>query len=513
MPMKALVAEPIHNAAIQALKGLGLSVEVSLGLSRDALCSALGSGAIDVLIIRTKVQADRELLNCWKGTQRLLCRAGIGVDNIDLDAATALGIAVINTAEASTQSVAELAIGLMIAAARNVASQDRAIRIGAWKRQEGMELSGKTLGIIGLGRIGSRVAMLGKALGMHVVAHDPYIRDDRFAEFGAEKSTLEDTLGRADVVSLHTPLTPETERMMNKARLGIMKQGSILINTARGPMVDDEALCDALDSGHLAGAALDVFPEEPYKGRLLSNESVIMTPHIGGSTSESLERIGMRLVEQIAEFLRAGHTSALNAPLVPTGAEDLVVLARALGRLCAQLDGPLHRITVQASAHGRVLTHAAVQGALSVHQEGINLVNALAQAQQRGISVLTGQTEPADKQQPGELQVMVNETLAAGSVQGGMRITRIGEHTRLDFAPQGSILLLWYDDVPGVIGAVGTHLGKADINIKRMVVSDVADGNALMALAVGDALDAEVMEGLRERLKEFGLSRLAQVRL
>jgi D-3-phosphoglycerate dehydrogenase len=425
---------------------------------------------------------------------------------------------VANAPESTVVSAAEHTIGLMVALVRNVPQAHAALKQGRWERSRwgGVELEGKTLGVLGFGRIGQQVARRAQGLGMSVVAYDPYVSADRFRELGVEVGETPDAvLAVADILTLHLPSTPETRGFLGREALAKLKDGARIVNAARGNLVDDEALIEAIRSGKVAGAALDVFAEEPYSGPLLELDEIVVTPHLAASTEEAQDRAGVIVAEQVAAALEGGAVS--NAVNVPTiDAADLEVLgpfvplARALGTLAVELaEGRLGRVTL--ATHGpisehdtRLLASAALDGIFRgrVEQE-VNLVNAPAIAAERGIEV-TQERISASRDYMNLVRVIVGEGDEEVEVSG----TTIGPEPRLflagafgfgiDIELAPLMVVLRYDDVPGVIGRVGTMFGEAGVNIANMAVSRTREGGkALMALSVDSPAPPELVERLR----------------
>lgn len=449
---------------------------------------------------------------------RALGRAGVGLDNIDVDAATRRGIAVLNAPGSNAVSVAELAFGLLLALVRRLPEAIASMRAGHWDRSRlgGTELRGRTMGIVGLGRIGSEMARRAHAFGMPVVAYDPYVADARFAELGVERvPSLAALLERADVVTLHVPLTAETRGMIGAAELARMRPSAVLLNLARGEVVDEAALLDALKRGRLAGAALDVFAQEPLPPDhpLRRAPNVVLTPHLGASTAEAQRRVAVEVCRAVRDVLLHGDLSrAVNAAGLDGGAwralRPLLELAERLGRLGAALvGGGLStvelRYTGSREGVGRPLLAASLQGALEgVVATPINLINALAVAEERGIEVAWGQgSSRAEGGEELELRLEAGERALrlVGALFGGSlgRVVRIGGF-RVDIAPRGTLLVLRNRDVPGVIGRVGTLLGQAGVNIAEYHQARLqAGGEALAAVSVDTPVPAPVLAALR----------------
>ncbi|NIP60228.1 MAG: phosphoglycerate dehydrogenase, partial [Gemmatimonadetes bacterium] len=431
------------------------------------------------LVVRSSTTVDAALLDRAPGL-RVIGRAGVGVDNIDLDAATERGIPVLNAPSGNTVSAAELTLALILALARKVPEADRSVRAGEWRRSAfaGAELRGKTLGLVGAGRIGGEVARRAQAFGMLVLAHDPYLSEERAEELGLEPASLEKLLERADVVSLHVPLTSSTRGMIGPDELARMKASALLVNLARGGVVDEHALARALCDGTIAGAALDVYESEPLEEGIPLRDApnTVLTPHLGAATAEAQELVATEIAAAVRGALLEGDLSrALNAPAI--GGETLrrlrpiLDLGGKLGRLaCVLSSGGIDGVEIRyagSEADGlKPLSAAVLSGLLSVAlgDEQVNFVNALHLARERGIDVSTSRLSRR-KDYSEFLQVELETGSGPLEVSGALlgdrhpRIVRIGEY-HVDVVPQGSLVVLKNRDVPGVIGRVGTLLGS-----------------------------------------------------
>jgi D-3-phosphoglycerate dehydrogenase / 2-oxoglutarate reductase len=505
---RVLVREPIAEPGLELLRR---SFDVVEDRESD-LASIIGD--FDAIIVRSATTLDARLID---RAQRLkvIGRAGVGIDNVDVDAATRRGIVVANAPESTVVSAAEHTIGLLLAVARNIPQAHASLKAGRWERasRAGIELAGKTLGVVGLGRIGVQVARRAPALGMRVVAYDPYVAHDRFRELGVEPaSTLDDLYAAADMITLHLPLTEETRGLLGRAAFARMRDGVRIVNAARGGLIDEEALAEAIHSGKVAGAALDVFGSEPYSGPLLELDAVVVTPHLAASTTEAQDRAGLIIAEQVAVALEGGFVdTAVNIPVVEqTDLEVLgpyIPLAARLGRLATALaTDRLRRIVV--AAHGplsgfdtRLLTVAALNGAFQGHvDQAVNYVNAPVIAAERGIEV--------SEQRHGHSQHytnLVRVTITTDGEEVEVSGTTVGPEHRLflasalgfdidiELAPRMAFLV--YDDLPGVIGRVGTMFGDEGVNIANMAVSRRTEGGkALMAFSIDSAAPPALIE-------------------
>lgn len=477
-------------------------------------------GEYDAFVGRSATRVTRELLQAGDRL-KVIGRAGVGVDNIDLQTATELGIAVINAPGGNTVSVAELAFGVLLSLVRNIHLAVESMRGGRWDRSRlgGSELRGRTLAIIGLGRIGSEMARRARAFGMTLIAYDPFVPPTRFEELAVERmERLSDAMDRADVVTVHTPLTPETVGLIGAPELARLGRGAIVLNLARGGIVAEDALSDALTSGRIAGAALDVFMGEPLAADhpLRSVPNLILTPHLGASTSDAQRSVSIEACSAVRDALVTGDLSAaINAAGVGGAGwgelRPLLALSDRLGRLGrALLPGAVSAMELRYTGPRgeqapRPLLLSALQGTLRdvVDRRAINLVNAQHVATERGIE--TASTHVAGRGELGEeveLRMEAGDRIirVAGAVLGEThgRIIRIGAF-RVDVAPRGTLVVLRNRDVPGVIGRVGTLLGEAGVNIAEYHQARLqVGGEALAAITVDGRVPADVQQQLSE---------------
>jgi D-3-phosphoglycerate dehydrogenase len=499
--MRVLVRETIADAGVELLRSK-FDVDVDAETPLEEII-----GAYDAIVIRSATKLTADLIERAEKL-KVIGRAGVGVDNVDVDAATRRGIVVANAPESTVVSAAEQTIGLLVALARNIPQAHAALKQGRWERSQwlGVELEGKTLGVLGFGRIGQQVARRAVGLGMRVVAYDPFVSDDRFRELGVDDApTVDEVLSAADFLTLHLPLTDETRRMINRESIAKMRDGARIVNAARGDLVDEEALVEAIRSGKLAGAALDVFSDEPYSGPLLELDEVVATPHLAASTDEAQDRAGVIIAEQVVAALEGGRVSnAVNIPVVDQAAMEVlgpfVPLAARLGRLASELaGGRLRKIVV--AAHGplsdydtRLLTVAALNGVFQgLVDRTVNYVNAPMIAAERGI-VVSEERFRASRDYMNVVEVRVTPDVGDEVDVSG---TTIGPEPRLflasalgfgiDIELARDMVFFRYDDVPGVIGRVGTMCGASGANIANMAVSRTRDGRqALMALSLDE---------------------------
>jgi D-3-phosphoglycerate dehydrogenase / 2-oxoglutarate reductase len=509
--LRVLVKEPIAEAGIRLLQERFDVDVVGDGPLEERI------GKYDAIVIRSATKLTADVLG-RADRLKVIGRAGVGVDNVDVDAATRRGIVVANAPESTVVSAAEHAVGLLVALARHIPQAHASLKQGRWERGSygGIELEGKTLGVLGFGRIGQQVARRAVGLGMRVVAHDPFVSRERYRELGVERAeSADEVLAQADFLTLHLPLSEETRGSLDAAAFGRMRPGSRLINAARGELVDEEALLDALRSGHLAGAALDVFSAEPYSGPLLELDNVVVTPHLAASTEEAQDRAGVIVAEQVAAALEGGLvTNAVNLPSI--GREDLdvlgpfVPLAAKLGRLAMELaEGQAERVELTYYGHlsdfdTRLLTAAALNGAFQGRfEQHVNYVNAPLLAQERGIEVVE-QRRRSSRDFTNLVRVAVatdgEEVRAAGTTIGRENriwlVSALGFELEMELSPL--LVFFRYDDVPGVIGRVGTLFGEAGVNIANMAVSRTRrGGKALMALSIDSEAPRELVERVR----------------
>jgi D-3-phosphoglycerate dehydrogenase len=471
----------------------------------------------DAIVVRSATKLTADLIGL-ASKLKVIGRAGVGIDNVDVDAATRRGIVVANAPESTVVSAAEHTIGLLVALARNIPQAHAALKQGRWERKAygGIELASKTLGVLGFGRIGQQVARRADGLGMRVVAYDPFVAAERFRELGVERlETPEEAYAASEFLTLHLPLTPETRGSLNAAAFERMRDGVRIVNAARGELLDEAALIDALRSGKVAGAALDVFSEEPYSGPLLELDNVVVTPHLAASTDEAQDRAGVIVAEQVAAALEGGLVSnAVNIPVI--SGEELealgpyVPLAAKLGRIAMELTGGrADEITVTsygglADHDTRVLTVSALNGAFEGRADRpVNYVNAPSIARERGIEVREERSRSArDYTNLLRVEIAVGPevTRVAGTLIGSENrqwlVSALGFELDLELAPL--LVVMGYDDVPGVIGRIGTLFGDAGVNIAHMTVSRTRrGGKALMVLTVDSMPPPELVERVR----------------
>ncbi|MFN2629821.1 MAG: phosphoglycerate dehydrogenase [Gaiellaceae bacterium] len=509
--MKVLVREVIAETGMRLLRER-FEVDVD---SESTLGEIIGG--YEGIVIRSATKLNAELIG-KADRLKVIGRAGVGVDNVDVAAATRRGIVVANAPESTVVSAAEHTIGLLVALARNIPQAHAALKQGRWERARygGVELADKTLGVLGFGRIGQQVARRANGLGMRVVGYDPFVPAERFRDLGAERlATIEAVYGVADFLTLHLPLTSETRGSIDAGALASMRDGVRIVNAARGDLLDEDALAHALRSGKVAAAALDVFSVEPYAGPLLELDNIVVTPHLAASTDEAQDRAGTIIAEQVVAALSGGLvTNAINIPVV--GPEDLealgpvIPLAANLGRIAMELaDGRAEEIVITsfgglAAYDTRLLTVAALNGIFQGRvEQPVNYVNASLIAAERGVEVREEQRS-ASRDFTNLLRVEVRlggetfrvEGTTIGREDRQWLVSVLGFEIEMELAPL--LVLCRYDDVPGVIGRVGTLFGEARVNIANMAVSRTRRGDkALMVLSLDSPPPLELVERVR----------------
>jgi D-3-phosphoglycerate dehydrogenase len=511
--VKVLVVEPIAHVGVDRLRARH-DVDERIGLSREEICDVLPG--YDALVVRSQVKVDAAMIEA--GPRLLVIgRAGVGVDNVDLEAATRAGIVVVNAPTGNTIAATEHTLGLLYALARRIPAADASIRRGEWKRSAftGVELRGRTLGIVGMGKIGQAIAARARAMEMHVLAADPYLSAEQAALHGTELVELGDLLERADVVTVHVPMTRTTRGMIGAAELARMKPGSFILNVARGGIVDEAAAAEGLRSGHLGGAAFDVYTSEPPAddNPLRDAPNTVLTPHLGASTEEAQVAVSEEVADQILDVLDGRSARyAVNAPLLsPETARVIapyVPLAELLGRFFAQFArGGTPTLTLEIAgepaAHDAApLVAAALRGLLeSTTTERVNLVNAAYVAKSRGLTVVERRTPDAS---PYSARLTLSgtadgrTTVVGGTIaHGDPRIVRLDDYW-IDAAPAESMLITRHEDRPGTMGRIGLMLGEADVNISAMHLARSAPReDALMVLALDDEVPASVSDAIR----------------
>jgi len=535
--LRILICDDLSPKAVEVFSEYGITPEISLGMDEDTLVAKVAD--VDAIIVRSATRITRRVIKAALNLT-VIGRAGVGVDNVDCVAATEAGVVVMNTPTGNTTTTGELAIALLVSLARHIPRADREVKAGIWKKKAltGVQLTGKTFGVVGLGRIGRVVAERGVGLGMNVLAYDPYLSAAESSPVtGVQLVEFEKLLATSDFVSLHVPLIDSTRGLISAERIASMKPGARLINAARGGLVDEEAVAAALDSGQLAGAAFDVLSQEPPPSDhpLLGRDDVVLTPHIGASSSEAQVQVALDIANQIARFLLEGRAdNAINAPAV--SASDLVFLgpylnlAQRMGSYLSQrLSGPIRKLEVTylgelESRDTRAVSLALLAGALSHGTDsGVNFVNAPALADERGLRLLEGREPDAGAFQS-QIKVRASTKaggeshLVAGTVFGNRpRFVRVDD-LHLDFPPEGHVLVTRHDDVPGVVGRIGTLLGENGVNIRRIELGKaggadpVEHGGAVGYLAIDANPGPELLAKICELpfIREASLVRLGE---
>ncbi len=510
--MRILIVEALADEGVELLRRHH-EVDEKLGLPRDEIAAILPE--YDALVVRSQVKVDAELIAA--GTRLVVIgRAGVGVDNVDLEAATRAGIVVVNAPTGNTIAAAELTLALLLGLARKTAAADASMRRGEWKRSQfsGIEVRGKTLGIVGLGKIGQAIAVRAHAMQMIVLGSDPFVTPEQAANLGVELVPFDDLVGRSDAITVHVPKTKSTTGLINAAVIDRMKPGVLLLNVARGGVIDEADLAAALMAGKVGGAGIDVYNTEPPTGSpLLDAPNTLLTPHLGASTAEAQVAVAEEVAEQILDVLDGRSARyAVNAPLLTPETAQVIApylpLAETLGRFAAQLARTAPRtLTLEiagepAAYDASSLTAAVLRGLLEQDtEERVNLVNAATLAKARGINVVERKTSNADVF--ASLLTITAEaegqtvTLAGTVANGEARLVRLQEHA-MDLAPAGVMLISQHMDRPGMVGRVGALLGAADVNISSMTLARSAPrAEAYMVLALDDDVPPAVVEAIQ----------------
>lgn len=507
---KVLIADSISDEGVEILRQVA-DVYVKTDLSKDELVREICD--YDALVVRSATKVTAEVI-ASASKLRIIGRAGVGVDNIDVPAATQRGIVVVNSPEGNTIAAAELTMALLLSMARNIPAADASVKSGKWERvkYQGVEVFGKILGILGLGKIGKEVAKRAQAFGMDVISYDPYLVSDAAQKSGVTLVGLDELLERSDYISLHLPKNKDTEGMIGPEQFRKMKDGVRIVNAARGGIIDEAALAAALESGKVTAAAVDVYPQEPIipENPLIGAPNAITTPHLGASTTEAQSKVAVDVAQQIADYFQGlPARAAVNMPAIPAEVMNRIApylrLAEKMGSLVTQtVDGPIDGISIAylgeiASEEIGPITRAVLKGILSpAMSERVNYVNAPVIAESRGIKVTESRS-----QEPGDFTSLVTVTATgesgkkqvAGTVFGRneARIVGIDGYT-IDFAPEGTLLFTSHTDRPGVVGSVGAILGRRGINIGSMQVGRESVGSmAIMVLSVDSSVPDEVV--------------------
>ncbi len=509
--VKILVSDPVSEQGIEILKK-EFDVDIATGIAPAELIKRIGN--YEALIVRSETQVTKDVISAGKKL-KIIGRAGVGVDNIDVNAATQRGIIVVNAPEGNTISAAEHTIALMLAMSRNIPQANASLKSKKWERKKfmGVEVRGKVLGIIGLGRIGTEVAKRAQGMEMKILAYDPFISQERANELGVELTTVEGIVKRSDYITVHTPLTKETKDLISTREFAIMKKGARVINCARGGIINEDALAKAVKDGIVSSAAIDVFVKEPpFESPLLELDRVIVTPHLGASTEEAQINVAVSVAEQIVNALKGLPVkNAINMPYVKPDVmqiiEPYLPLAEKIGKLCTQLMGNYEKIEVSYS--GEIadkdvapVTLAVLKGLLEpILGAGVNYVNAPIIAKERKIKVVESRSETIEGY-PSQISVKLSkkgeEKLVSGSIIGKEpRIVQIDEYS-IDIVPSGFMIVAKHEDHPNIIGPCCMILGRNNINIAGMQVGRITrGGKAIMVLNI----DSEVSDAILDEIR------------
>jgi D-3-phosphoglycerate dehydrogenase len=511
---KILISDKLADDGINFLNEQeGIQIHIQTGLNESTLCEIIPE--YDALLIRSDTQVTAKVLKAAKNL-KVVGRAGIGVDNVDLDVAMEQGIIVMNTPDANATTTAELAIAHIFSLSRNLSVANQSVKEGKWERSKlmGAEITHKTLAILGFGTIGRIVAQRGNGLGMRVIAFDPFVAPDIFTQYGAEMVDLETLLKRADYLTLHCPLLEKTKNIIGREQLAMMKKSARLINCARGGLVDEGALYEALKDGRIAGAALDVYEQEPPKDSpLLSLDNIVFTPHLGASTKEAQVAVSVEIARQVVKYLQTGEAiNALNLPRLSADelkkAQPFMGLAHILGKvLVGLIDQPIEKLEVAvfgkaAQAKIRPISTEAMVGLLAGQFDTpVNRVNVENIAKRQGIALIESQTEESEG-----YQSLIKITGHCADKSVSLSGTLLGDqhprlvsinHFEIEVVPEGALLITRHHDKPGVIAAISSILGASNINITRMQVS-IADEQqlAMMVISVSDPLNEQLLKAV-----------------
>ncbi|HSB51565.1 MAG TPA: phosphoglycerate dehydrogenase [Dissulfurispiraceae bacterium] len=514
--MKVLVSDNISSKGVEILKKAGLTVDVKTSLKPEELKSVIAE--YDALVIRSATKVTADIIDA-AANLKVIGRAGSGLDNVDKAAASKKGVVVMNTPGGNTITTAEHTIAMIFAMARKIPQASASMAAGKWdkKKYTGIELFNKTLGIIGLGKIGTEVAKRAQGFGMNVIAYDPFLSEDKAHELGIVKMEIADVIKSADFITLHTPLTADTRNIINAESIKTMKTGVFIVNCARGGIVNEKDLYEALEGGKVAGAALDVFEKEPPENSpLVGHEKVVTTPHLGASTTEAQENVAIAIAEQIVDCLVYGTIrNAVNFPSIPADQAGVlhpyITLAEKLGAFTSQIfEGGIKEVTIEYRGDVSILntaplTIAAVKGLLTpILEETVNFVNAPLIAKERGIEVKELKSREAGdyvsliviKVKSKKKEISVDGTLFS---KKDPRIVRIDNFT-VEIVPEGHMVFMYNNDKPGVIGNIGTLMGRNKINISRMHFGRESEGG--LAISVVN-IDSPVNEAIVAEIKKL----------
>lgn len=515
---KVLISDPISDHGIQLLHDAeDIQVDKKTGLSEEELISIIGD--YDALLVRSQTKVTRKVMNA-ASKLKAIGRAGVGVDNIDLDAATEKGIVVINAPDGNTISTCEHTFAMMMALSRNIPQAYKKTVSGEWDRKSfvGVELRNKVLGIVGMGRIGTEVAKRAKVFGMEVIGYDPFLTEERAEKIGVRVGSVDDIITEADYITVHTPLIPETKHMIAKPQFEKMKKGMRIINCARGGIIDEVALMDAIQEGIVAGAAFDVFEQEPPAADhpFLNHPKVIVTPHLGASTVEAQENVAVDVSEELLHILRdEPFKNAVNMPAVPSivlnKLQPYFTLGEKMGSFLAQItEGAVQEIQINfsgelADVDTSHLARYIIKGVLSYHLGSeVNIINATHLAKSRDVQIIRQKSSSTAKGFTNLISLTLKTNKSERTIAGtllngyGTRIVEIDQYP-VDIEPEGSLILVSHNDKPGIIGRLGTLLGNNDVNIATMQVGrKIIGGAAIMVLSVDKQVSKEVINELTQ---------------
>lgn len=523
MPYKVLISDSLSKEAVEILQQeKELSVDVNTKLTPEQLKDVIKN--YDALVVRSSTKVTKEIIEA-ADKLKIVGRAGVGLDNVDVDAASKKGVIVVNTPAGNTMSTAEHAFTMMLALSRNIPQADLSMKKGEWERKKfmGHELYGKTLGVVGLGRIGTEVAKRAISFGMKILAYDPYLSMERAKELGIEPADLDTLFKNSDYITVHTPLTEQTSHLISDAQFAVMKKGVRLINCARGGIIDEAALVKAIEDGKVAGAALDVFEEEPPKkdNKLLKMDKMVLTPHLGASTEEAQTNVAIEVANTVRDALLTGCVrNAINVPCVEPEMckviDPYLKLAEKMGSMQAQLvEGHVKKVKIRyvgdlLKYDLKPFTLSVIKGMLTpILQETVNFVNSMVIAKERGITIV--ETRTAEVQDFANLIIVEVETDKMKSTLIGTLFTKV--HPRIvkiddsyvDAVPEGYMLVASNKDVPGIIGQIGTILGKNGVNIAGMSFGrEAKGGKAVSILNIDSAVPKEVMDQIRSAPNIYG---------
>jgi D-3-phosphoglycerate dehydrogenase len=511
--MKVLISDNLAPIGAEILREAGIEVDINTGLAPEELKKIIPE--YEGLVIRSATKVTEEIISAATNL-KVVGRAGIGLDNVDIPAASKNGIVVMNAPDGNATTAAEHTIAMMLSLARNVPQATASMKDGKWEKKKfmGRELTGKTMGIIGIGRIGSIVAERAQGLRMNVIAYDPHMPEELVKKIGAELTTIEEVCRRADFISVHVPMTKDTKHLISKEEFKSMKKDAMFIDCARGGVVDEEALYEALTTGEIAGAALDVFAQEPTTKEncpLLELSNFICTPHLGASTSEAQENVAVAIAKQVSEYLKTGVVSnAVNVPSVSSEVLSKVgpylTLAEMLGSLHMQIaKGGVEEINLEYIGEFEELTTGPITVAFlkglftPILQDAVNYVNAPLIAKERGIRVVesrTGHSDDFTSLLSIRVKTTEGENRLAGTVFGKNEPRLVRMNTfRLEALPSGPMLFVYNKDVPGVIGSLGTTLGNNGVNISRMTVGrEKEQGRNIILLNTDSMISKELLK-------------------